>query len=281
MRSLPVGFIRRDLTNSPYSLTCTITNLEEAELPNVPYPDRLDELPSEELVRWVVEGFRRTLIHYGQWFREVERKFGMEKAVEIEAEAGDRLLGIVLNRLSSVLGFPVDDGLPARLKEMNRSELLGLIEINSKNWLAEDGVWFRTVEKRYGMVDAKVCNDSCWSHFAPYEALRIKRMLGMPEFPGLEGLKKAMGFRMYAVLNTQAIEDVDHRCFIFRMNECRVQTTRKRKGLPDYPCKSGGIVEYPGFAAAIDSRIRTECIGCPPDEHPEDWYCAWRFTLEE
>jgi hypothetical protein len=164
---------------------------------------------------------------------------------------------------------------------MSRNELLSLIEINSKNWLAEDGVWFRTVEKRYGMADAKWCNDSCWSHFAPYEALRIKTMLGMPEFPGLEGLKKAMGFRMYAVLNTRSIEQIDQRSFIFRMNECRVQSTRKRKGLPDYPCKSAGIIEYPGFAAAIDSRIRTECIVCPPDEHPEDWYCAWKFTLED
>ena len=62
-------------------------------------PDKIGDLPSEELVRWVVEGFRRTLVHYGQWFREVEKKVGMHKAVEIEAEAGDRLLGIVLNRL--------------------------------------------------------------------------------------------------------------------------------------------------------------------------------------
>ncbi len=63
------------------------------------------------------------------------------------------------------------------------------------------------------------------------------------------------------------------------MNECRVQSARKRKGLDDYPCKSAGLVEYAYFARSIDDRIQTECIGCPPDPHPEDWYCAWRFTL--
>ncbi|MFW5855438.1 MAG: DUF6125 family protein, partial [Thermodesulfobacteriota bacterium] len=47
----------------------------------------------------------------------------------------------------------------------------------------------------------------------------------------------------------------------------------------DYPCKSAGLVEYSYFAAGIDPRIRTECIGCPPDPHPEDWFCAWRFTM--
>ena len=64
-------------------------------------------------------------------------------------------------------------------------------------------------------------------------------------------------------------------------DECRVQAARKRKGLPDYPCKSAGMVEYPAFARTIDSRIRTECVGCPPDDHPAEWFCAWKFTLIE
>ena len=52
------------------------------------------------------------------------------------------------------------------------------------------------------------------------------------------------------------------------MNDCRVQAARKRKGLADYPCKSGGLVEYRSFAETIDPRIRTSCIACPPDDHP-------------
>ena len=66
-----------------------------------------------------------------------------------------------------------------------------------------------------------------------------------------------------------------------QMNECRVQSARKRRGLPDYPCKSAGVVEYTHFATGMDPRITTECIGCPPDPHPEEWYCAWRFRLAD
>lgn len=243
-------------------------------------PQCIKDLSREELVQWVIEGFRRTLVHYGYWFKEVEDRVGFEKACAIEDEAGKRLLGTVLKRLFGILGVPLEGGLPARLKEMSREELLTLLDANSKNWLACDGLWFLGVESRYGMESAKHCNDTCWSHFAPYEALRIKTLLGMPESPGLEGLKTAFGYRMYAMINKQSIEDVSPGSFIFRMDECRVQSTRKAKGLPDYPCKSAGIVEFPTFAASIDKRIRTECVGCPPDQHPDEWFCAWKFTLE-
>jgi hypothetical protein len=62
------------------------------------------------------------------------------------------------------------------------------------------------------------------------------------------------------------------------MNNCRVQSARKRKGLPDCDCKSMRLVEYWGFAETINSRIETTCIACPPDPHPADWFCSWRFS---
>lgn len=65
------------------------------------------------------------------------------------------------------------------------------------------------------------------------------------------------------------------------MNDCRVQSARKRKGMENFPCKPVGIAEYAYFAHTIDPRIRTEVISCPPDPHPEGYYCAWQFSLEE
>jgi len=137
------------------------------------------------------------------------------------------------------------------------------------------------VEFSNGMAAAKHCNDAAWEQFSPLEAWSIKRLLNLPEQPGLEGLKQALQYRLYAFLNKQSITDETENSFVFRMNDCRVQSARKRKGLDDYPCKSAGIIEYSTFAEAIDSRIKTECLGCPPDVHPEEWYCAWRFSITE
>jgi hypothetical protein len=63
------------------------------------------------------------------------------------------------------------------------------------------------------------------------------------------------------------------------MVDCRVQAARKRKNMPLFPCKTVGLVEYSEFANTIDSRIKTECIACPPDAGERDFYCGWKFTL--
>jgi hypothetical protein len=64
------------------------------------------------------------------------------------------------------------------------------------------------------------------------------------------------------------------------MENCRVQAARKRKNLPDFPCKPVGILEYTYFAKTIDPRIETRCISCPPDPHPEEYYCSWEFRIK-
>jgi len=239
----------------------------------------IQQVSDELLVKLVMDSFHRIIVHYGQWFAEVEHQLGMERAMAVEQEVWNASMGNQMTRLGKTLGFPVEEGIPAVIKSLPRETLIDLLEKLGINWLANDGIWFQGVEGKFGMNDAKRCNDTCWSRYSPFEAVRIKDLLELPKNGGIPALKKALAFRMYALINKQSIEDVDDNCIIFRMNECRVQGARKRKGLTDYPCKSGGLVEYTRFGETIDSRIQTECIGCPPDEHPDEWFCAWKFTV--
>jgi hypothetical protein len=78
----------------------------------------------------------------------------------------------------------------------------------------------------------------------------------------------------------EVLEESENR-WVFRMNKCRVQDARKRQGLSDFPCKPVGIIEYSFFAKTVDPRIKTKCLVCPPDPHPEDIWCAWEFTIDE
>lgn len=241
--------------------------------------ERLSRIDDNMLHKMAMESLHRIIVHYGMWFSEVEHQLGMEKALEIENNVWNAGIKNQLTRLGKQFGFSMDGGIPSFISALSREEIVDLLDKLSVNWLASDGIWFQGVEQPYGMNTAKRSNDTCWTRFSPFEAYRIKQLLELPDNGGIPALKTALNYRLYAMINEQSIEVVNDDCIIFRMESCRVQTARKRRGLPDYPCKSAGMVEYPRFAEAVDPRIRTECIGCPPDDHPEEWFCAWKFTI--
>jgi len=167
------------------------------------------------------------------------------------------------------------------LLQHSKDELIDMLEDAAKNWLAHDGLWFLAVEGEFDMGTAIELDRRAWEQFTVVEAKRILERHGIEPGSGIPALKKALQYRLYAHINTQEVIDVDERTIIFRMNDCRVQSTRKRKGLPDFPCKSVGLVEYTSFARTVDPRFRTHCVACPPDPHPEEFWCAWEFTLGE
>lgn len=165
------------------------------------------------------------------------------------------------------------------LADLPKETLIGMIEDAAKNWLAHDGLWFLAVEADHGMESAIKLDRTAWERFTVVEAKRIMERHEIEPNSGLRGLKKALGYRLYAHLNIQEIVEETESSFIFRMNDCRVQSARKRDGRPVFPCKQVGLVEYARFAATVDPRIKTECLCCPPDSHPDAYYCAWKFSI--
>ncbi len=165
-------------------------------------------------------------------------------------------------------------------KHLDREQLEQLLEDFAKRWLAHDGLWFQQVEKAHGMEEAIRLDAAAWEHFTVIEARRIMALLGLEAGGGLPALEKALKYRLYAFINEQQIERPDQKTLIFKMLDCRVQSARKRKNMAEFPCKPVGLVEYSGFAQTIDPGIKTKCLHCPPDPHPEDSYCAWEFTIE-
>ncbi len=172
-----------------------------------------------------------------------------------------------------------DEGV-ALLNDLSKEELIRIIVDDAKNWLAHNGVWFQAIEKQYGMDVAVAIDTEAWRHFTVIEARRIMERLGMKPGGGIPALVECLKHRFYARLNLQDVIEQSATRVVFRMLDCRVQSARKRKGLADHPCKSVGIVEYSEFAKAIDPRIQTRCIACPPDAHPDEYWCSWEFVVE-
>lgn len=162
---------------------------------------------------------------------------------------------------------------------MSRVELRRALEAFAKNWLAHDGCWFLAAEERLGLEVAIELDARAWERFAAAEARRLMEVFGIPAGGGLEALERALSLRMYALVNEQHAEWSDDRTRLrFVMDRCRVQEARRRKGLPDFPCRPVGEVEFTAFARTVDRRIVTTCVHCPPDA-PPGAACAWEFTV--
>ena len=170
---------------------------------------------------------------------------------------------------------------PSAFAALSRKELLRALEASAKNWLAHDGCWFLAAEERDGIRTAIELDARAWERFAGVEARRIMEMFGIPPRGGLAALERALALRMYALINQQHAEwSADRRTLRFVMDRCRVQETRREKGLAPFPCRSVGVVEFITFARAIDPRIATRCVHCPLEPN-EGGACTWEFTLEE
>ncbi len=164
------------------------------------------------------------------------------------------------------------------LKNLSRGELLKIIDVHAKNWLAHDGCWFLAAEEKYGLEVAIELDTRACGLFSAAEARRIMKAFEIPKAGGLDSLEKALRYRLYATVNPQTIERPNESTLVFKMLECRVQAARKRKALPDFPCKPVGIAEYSEFARTVDPRIVTRCLQCPPDStEGSGFVCGWEF----
>ncbi|MGE5198225.1 MAG: DUF6125 family protein [Rhodospirillaceae bacterium] len=195
-------------------------------------------------------------------------------------------LGLVEDRLStghlhrvSVLRVPEAVPAPAAFSSLDRAGLLRSLGVFASNWLAHDGCWFLAAEERFGMETAIELDAASWRRFAAAEARRIMSAFGIPAGGGMESLRRALAYRMYSFINPWRAEfSADGSRLRFFMEACRVQDTRHRKGLPDFPCKSVGQVEFETFARTVDPRIETTCLHCPPDAGAHG-HCGWEFSI--
>ena len=168
-----------------------------------------------------------------------------------------------------------------KIEDLKKEELLELNKIYAKNWLAHDGLWFQAIEDKHGMDMAIEMDRDAWRKFTVIEARRLIDFLQLGVNSGIEGLKKALSFRLYSTLNEDEIITEGDNVLIYRVKTCRVQHARRKKGLPDFPCKSVGIVEYSLFAKTIDDRFETECLSCHPDITDAEYNCIWKFALKD
>jgi hypothetical protein len=161
--------------------------------------------------------------------------------------------------------------------DMEADDLRNYLQFLLWHYRVMDAFWYIYTSELLDEATADRLNEKVWGKI-PALAARDLLLRFNIKARGLEGLVKALRYWPWHILVGYHIQQQPDEVII-SVPSCPTQEARLQRGLKEYSCKEMHRAEFQSFAGEIDPRIQTECVFAPPDSHPPDMFCQWRFYL--
>ncbi|MFW5730721.1 MAG: DUF6125 family protein [Desulfonatronovibrionaceae bacterium] len=170
------------------------------------------------------------------------------------------------------------DNKAEQLNEPGKEELAELVKGLLWQLRLTDAFWFVYTEDEEGLEQAENRNARVWGKVSALAARDIKKRFNIQE-KGLKGFVQAMKYFCWTMMVEYQLE-YQGKELVLKVPVCPAQEGRKKHGLNEYRCKEMHHKEFQNFAREIDEDIKVCCDFAPPDPHPDNQYCQWRFYLQ-
>jgi hypothetical protein len=165
------------------------------------------------------------------------------------------------------------------IKSIPQDKIADFIFMHLRDMWTVDGLYYIGIEKKYGTEIATKIDRFVWEIMGKIEARKIKQLFNI-KGSDVESIMNALQYSGWTLDLKDKEILIENDKAILRNIKCRVQNTRLSKGLDEFACKQVRWGFLKAFVKEFNPKARVKCNICPPDQHPNNLWCEWEFTVE-